>query len=400
MNKRLIFHIDVNNAYLSWSACQMLKEGYKIDIRNRVSVISGDESKRHGIVLAKSPLAKKYNIVTAETIYSARKKYKDLLVFPPRHDIYKKYSDQLFKYLSQFTPRIERYSIDECFLDMSGMNHFIKNDIEFATKIKNEIKEKFGFTVNVGIGNNKLCAKVASDFEKPDKVHTLYSNEIETKLWELNIEDLFMVGKQTTKKLKSLRINTVYDLAHYPKEDLIKIFKSYGNLLHDYANGIDDSEVESEKSELKGIGNSITLPNDIEEINNIKLKLLEISELVGRRIRKEKKYAYVVTLYIKYSDFKTLTHQKKLKNPINTDDEIYKNSILLLKDIELKPIRSLGIRLTSLSTDKIEQISIFDNNEKIVNNNNENLQYTIDELKLKYGNNIIKRASIKENMEK
>ncbi len=378
----------------------MLKEGYKIDIRNKVSIIGGDESKRHGIVLAKSTPAKKYNIVTAETIYSARKKYKNLLVFPPRYDVYKKYSDKLFNYLSSFTPHIERYSIDECFLDMSGMNHFIKDEVEFAHKIKNEIKEKFGFTVNIGIGNNKLCAKVASDFEKPDRVHTLYSDEIETKLWKLNIEDLFMVGKQTTKKLKSLKINTVYDLAHYPREDLLKIFKSYGNLLHDYANGIDDSKVEGEKTELKGIGNSITLPKDIEDIEEIRLKLLEISELVGRRIRKDRKYAYVVTLYIKYSDFKTLTHQRKLKNPINTDDEIYKNAVILLKDIELKPIRSLGIRLTNLVAEKIEQISIFDNNEKKGNNNNENLQYAIDELKTKYGGNIIKRASVKENMKK
>ena len=159
----------------------MLKEGYKIDIRNKVSVIAGDESKRHGVVLAKSPMAKKYNIVTAETIYSARKKYKNLLIFPPRHDIYKKYSDDLFNYLCKLTPKIERYSIDECFLDMSGMNHFIKDEIEFAYKIKDEIKNKFGFTVNIGIGNNKLCAKVASDFEKPDKVHTLYDSEIKDR---------------------------------------------------------------------------------------------------------------------------------------------------------------------------------------------------------------------------
>ena len=400
MHKRLIFHIDVNNAFLSWSACQMLKEGYKIDIRNKVSVIAGDESKRHGVVLAKSPMAKKYNIVTAETIYSARKKYKNLLIFPPRHDIYKKYSDDLFNYLCKLTPKIERYSIDECFLDMSGMNHFIKDEIEFAYKIKDEIKNKFGFTVNIGIGNNKLCAKVASDFEKPDKVHTLYDSEIKEKLWNLKIEDLFMVGKQTTKKLKNLKINTVYDLAHYKEEELVKIFKSYGHLLHEYANGIDDSEVEDIKSELKGIGNSITLPEDIENLEDIKLKLLEISELVGRRIRKDKKYAYVVTLYVKYSDFKTLTHQKKLKNPINTDEQIYDNVLVLLKEIQLKPIRSLGIRLNDLVADKIEQISIFDNNEKNGNNNNENLQHTIDDLKVKYGNNIIKRASIKENIEK
>lgn len=395
MQKRLIFHIDVNNAFLSWSACHMLKKGYKTDIRKTVSIIGGDESKRHGVVLAKSPLAKKYNIVTGESIYNARKKYKNLLIFPPEHDVYQKYSNDLYEYLKQYSPSIERYSIDECFLDMSGMNHFIKDEVEFANKIKNEIKEKFGFTVNIGIGNNKLCAKVASDFEKPDKVHTLFNTEIENKLWPLKVEDLFMVGKQTTKKLKDLNINTVYDLAHYPKEKLISIFKSFGNILHEYANGIDDSIVESEKSELKGIGNSVTLPKDIENIDEIKEKLLELSEMVGQRLRLDKKYAYVVTLYVKYANFKHFTHQKKLKNPINTDDEIYKNAIILLGEIELEPIRSLGIRLTNLTTDKTEQISLFDKQTEKNPKNDENLQYTIDNLKTKYGKSVIKRASFK-----
>lgn len=394
MQKRLIFHIDVNNAFLSWTACNLLKKGSKIDIRSEVSVIGGDESKRHGVVLAKSPLAKKYGIVTGESLFNARKKYKNLKVYEPNHEIYKEYSDKLYEYLSQYTPHIERYSIDECFLDLTGMNHFIKNEIEFATKIKEEIKEKFGFTVNIGIGNNKLCAKVASDFEKPDKIHTLYENEIEEKLWNLKVEDLFMVGKQSAKKLNSLKIYTVYDLAHTKREKLVLEFKSFGNTLYEYANGIDNSVVESEKSELKGIGNSITLPKDIYDKNDIKVKLLELSEQVGTRLRKDKKYAYVVTLYIKYNDFKTITHQKKLINPINTDDEIYNNVITLLKEVEFRPIRSIGIRLTNLVLEKIEQISLFEEHKNI-DNKNEALQETIDKLKNKYGKNVVKKAIIK-----
>lgn len=390
MKERLIFHIDVNNAFLSWTACELLKKG-NIDIRKQVSVIAGDESKRHGVVLAKSPLAKKYGIVTGESIYNARKKYKNLSIYPPNHDLYNKYSNKLINYLSQYTPHLEQYSIDECFLDMSGMGYFFSDAVEFANKIKNEIKNKFGFTVNIGIGNNKLCAKIASDFEKPDKVHTLFNSEIESKMWTLPVEDLFMVGKQTKKRLKEMKINTIYDLAHTPKEKLLIEFKSFGNTLYEYANGIDDSIVESDKVELKGIGNSITLPKDLEEIEDIKLKLLELSEQVGSRIRKDKKYAYVITLYIKYSDFKTLTHQKKLVNPINTDEEIYENVLVLLKEIEFKPIRSIGIRLNTLVTEKFEQISLF-SSDKNVNNNFENLQYTIDDLKSKYGKDIIKKA--------
>lgn len=393
MKERIIFHIDVNNAYLSWTACEILKEK-NIDIRNQVSIIGGDESKRHGVVLAKSPLAKKYGIITGESIYSARKKYKNLIVYPPNHKKYKEYSNKLIEYLSQFTPHLEQYSIDECFLDMSGMNYFFKDEVEFANKIKDEIKNKFGFTVNIGIGNNKLCAKIASDFEKPDKVHTLYKNEIEEKLWTLPVENLFMVGKKTKEKLKKLKINTIYDLAHTGRDKLILEFKSFGNLLYEYANGIDDSIVESENKDLKGIGNSVTLPKDLEELDDIKYKLLELAEQVGTRIRKDKKYAHVITLYIKYSDFKSLTHQRKLKNPINTDEEIYENILILLKEIEIKPIRSLGIRLTDFSSEKFEQISLF-SEEKNNYSNFENLQYTIDNLKSKYGKNIIKKAITK-----
>lgn len=394
MKQKLIFHIDVNNAYLSWTAVDLLKKGYKIDIRNKVSIIAGDESKRHGVVLAKSPLAKKYGIVTGESIFNARKKYKDLLIYPPDHTLYQNYSNMLYEYLCNLSPVVERYSVDECFLDMSGMKHFIQDEIEFANKIREEIKNKFGFTVNIGIGNNKLCAKVASDFEKPNKVHTLYDYEIKDKLWNLNVEDLFMVGRQTAKKLKSMKINTIYDLAHTPREKLVLEFKSFGNTLYEYANGIDNSVVESESADLKGIGNSITLPKDLDTIDEIKIKLLEIAEMVGSRLRKEKKYAYVVTLYVKYNDFKTLTHQKKLRNPINTDKEIFESAMFLLKEIELRPIRSLGIRLTSLTTEKITQISLFEQ-EKNNNPTEEALQETLDNLKLKYGKNIVKKAIIK-----
>ena len=391
---RLIFHIDVNNAFLSWSAVDMLRNGFKKDIRDEVSVIGGDEDMRHGVVLAKSNPAKKYGIKTAESLYSARRKYKNLKVYKPNHGIYKKFSDELYDYFTNFSPRIERYSIDECFLDMSGMNYFIKDPVSFANDIREYIKNNFGFTVNIGIGNNKLCAKVASDFEKPDKTHTLFDYEIESKLWPLDVSNLFMVGRRTSLKLKKMNINTVFDLAHTPLETLIREFKSYGNTLHEFSNGIDNSEVVDVKQELKGIGNSLTYPKDIETMDEIKIKLIELSGMVGRRIRREKKYAYTETLYIKYSDFTTLTHQKKLKNPISTDDEILKCAKELLKDIEIKPIRSMGIRLNNLTTKKNEQLSIFDTDDKKTIKNDE-LQLTLDKLKEKYGENIVKKASNK-----
>ena len=391
---RLIFHVDVNNAFLSWSAVDLLKNGFKKDIRDEVAVIGGDEAMRHGIVLAKSNPAKKYGIKTAESLYSARRKYKDLKIYKPNYEIYKKFSDELYNYFTTFSPKIERYSIDECFIDMSGMNYFIDDPVKFADEMRKYIRENFGYTVNVGIGNSKLCAKVASDFEKPDKTHTLFDYEIESKLWVLDVSDLFMVGKRTALKLKKMNINTVFDLAHTPLDVLLREFKSYGTTLHEFSNGIDSSEVVDVKQQLKGIGNSLTYPSDVETIEDIKLKLAELSGMVGRRIRREGKYAYTETLYIKYSDFTTLTHQKRLKNPISTDDEILKIAKELLKDIEIKPIRSMGIRLNNLTIAKNEQLSLFDTDEKKSIKDIE-LQSTLDKLKEKYGDDIVKKASNK-----
>ena len=226
MNKRIIFHIDVNNAFLSWTAVLLLKEGYKIDIRKISSIIGGDENKRHGIVLAKSPIAKKYGIKTAETLYMARKKCSNLQIFPPNYSWYYKESFLFHNYLKQFTPNVEKYSVDEAFLDFSGTNYMYKDYILLANQIKDNIKEKYGFTVNVGIGNNMLCAKMASDFEKPDKVHTLFLNEVQEKMWPLPIEDLFMVGKSTAKTLRNIGINTIGELANTDILNKKKHFKN------------------------------------------------------------------------------------------------------------------------------------------------------------------------------
>ena len=206
-------HIDVNNAFLSWTAVDLLKKGYPIDIRNIESIIGGDESLRHGIVLAKSMVAKRKGVKTAETIRDAKRKCKDLKIFPPNYKLYSEMSNKLFKLISNYTPDIEKLSIDECFIDYTKVKNLYGDPIEFAHKLKNEVKNTLGFTVNIGIANNKLCAKMASDFLKPDKVHTLFSNEVEIKMYPLPIEELYGIGKSSSKKLRELGINTIGDLA-------------------------------------------------------------------------------------------------------------------------------------------------------------------------------------------
>ena len=198
---RIIFHVDVNNAFLSWTAVYLLKNGYDKDIRTIPAVIAGDEEKRHGIVLAKSPIAKKYGVVTAETLYMARKKCPNLQVFSANYDYYMEMSNKFYQYLAQFTPLISQASVDECFLDLTNTKYLYDDILKLAYQMKNEIKNNYGFTVNIGIANNPLCAKMASDFEKPDKVHTLFDYEVKDKMWPLPVGDLLFIGKSTVKEL-------------------------------------------------------------------------------------------------------------------------------------------------------------------------------------------------------
>ena len=391
---RIIFHIDVNNAFLSWTAIELLSKGYKKDIRNIVSVIGGDEKTRNGIVLSKSTLAKKFGIKTGETLYSARKKYKNLEVFPANYDYYSKMSTNLFKLLSNYSPDIEVASIDECYLDYGKVKNLYGDEIEFAYKLKDEIKNKLGFTVNIGIANNKLCAKMASDFEKPDKVHTLYNNEIKTKMWPLPIEDLFGIGRSSSEKLKSIGIKTIEDLATSDKEVIYKIFKNQSEYAIDIANGIDNSELEL-YWEAKGISNEITLPKDERNIDVLNEKLLMLSEMVGKRLRKESKFANTICVILKDSSFIRKSHQMTLKNSTDSTNEIYRVSKEILKEFyKGEPIRLIGIRLDNLTNKESHQISLFENYE--INSKDSKLDKIVDEINDKLGKDVIRKASLKD----
>lgn len=391
--KNIIFHIDVNNAFLSWTAIDLLNQGYKYDIRNSYAVVGGDETKRRGIVLAKSNSAKKLGVVTGETLYSARKKCKVLKVYSPNYSFYQKMSSSLFQLLSKYTDEIEPFSIDECFFDYTHIKHLYGNEIDFAYKLKDEIKNTLGFTVNIGIANNKLCAKMASDFLKPNRVHTLYDEEIITKMYPLPIEDLFGIGKKTAPKLRKLNINTIADLANYDELELSKYFKNTAKKMIEQARGIDNSIVQKVKEERESIGNTTTLERDYTEKVEIYSILEKIADNVTRQLRKQNKYAYVVSVQLKDCYFKNKQHQMKLKNATNLTNEVFNVSKKLLDEMwEDKPIRLVGIRLDNLTKENNIQISLFDKNEE---HRDVKLEKTLDELKDKFGNGIIKNASLK-----
>ena len=387
--ERIIMHIDVNNAFLSWTAVDLLKKGHKIDIRREYAIIGGDESKRRGIVLAKSIPAKKRGVKTAETIYSARKKCPYLNIYPPNRSLYVNMSKSLFDLLRKYTNDIEIVSIDECFLDYTPIKNKYGDPLSFAHKIKNEVYNTLGFTVNVGIANNKLCAKMASDFSKPNKVHTLYEYEVKEKMWPLDVGDLYGIGKSSTIKLKNLKINTIGELANTKKEVLYPYFKNQTNHIIDIANGIDNDEVISEISDPKCISTSETLLYDYDDIEEINKELKKMSLKLSDEIKKEKKYCYTIAIITKDMYFKSSTKQTKLKNCTDDDKIIYEVSTKLFKEHWNNiPIRLLGIRLDNLTDNNDYQISLFEKVEDKIDN--ENLNKTIDLLRKKYGNNVIK----------
>ncbi len=389
--EKQILHIDVNNAFLSWTAVDMLKNGSPIDIREIPAIIGGDELKRSGIVLAKSMKAKECGIRTAETIYQARIKCPNLQIYPSNFKIYRQYSDNLYKLLSQYTDIIERFSIDECFLDMT--NYLMKSTLlDKAMEISKRVKEELGFTVNIGVANNKLLAKMASDFTKPDRVHTLYKEEIPTKMWKLPVSELFMLGKRTVPKLYNLQIKTIGDLAKADKKMLERKFGKHGILMWEYANGIDNEEVKYKKENPKCIGNSITLPQNISDVSKLEEILLALAEQVAYRLRKYDLLASTVNVQLRTKDFEDTSHQGKLPIQTASTKEIYNRAKELLEQMMKQKemsIRLIGLRVDNLIDKKQQQLSFFSNEEE---EKQEKLDKAIDELKQKYGYNAITRA--------
>lgn len=388
--QRQILHIDVNNAFLSWTAIDRLANGETLDIRNIEAVIGGDESKRSGIVLAKSMKAKIRGVTTGETLYQARLKCPNLQVFKGDYKSYRKHSNDLYKILLEYTDKIERFSIDECFLDMTGYligDTLINKAYEISRRVKNEL----GFTVNVGVAHNKLLAKMASDFSKPDKVHTLYEEEISSKMWVLPVSELFMLGKKTIPKLYAMGIKTIGDLAKQNKEYMAKKFGKHGLLMWEYSNGIDNSEVNYLEEKPKGIGNSVTLPTDIREKSKLEKVILTLVEQVSYRLRRYNMYANVVNVQLRTSNFENKTHQRKLNEATSNTKDIFRMAKELLEEMYTNgiAIRLVGMRVDGLIEKNEKQLSLFNSKDT---EKQENLDKVVDELKQKFGYNSITRA--------
>lgn len=359
--KRVIFHIDVNSAFLSWAAVKILSEGGP-DIRLVPSVVSGDPSDRRSIVTAASLPAKKLGIKTAQPIGMALRTCPELVIVPGDWEWYRECSEGFMEICRSYSPVLQKFSIDECFIDMT-LRLYKKDPVDVATKLKDEIHSKLGFTVNIGIGSNKLLAKMASDFEKPDKVHTLWSYEVPSKMWPLPVGELLWIGRKTKARLTAYGIYTIGDLAHTSKGKLIRLVgSSFAEQIYENANGRDLSPVETEAQEAKSISAERTFEKDISSPKQLDRALFNVACIVAHRLRRNGFRASCVSVFIKYPDFSISQKQGKITKPTDVTALILNEARRLISLIwdGVSPVRQIGLGVSGLTHDTSEQMQLFE----------------------------------------
>lgn len=385
---KIYFHIDVNNAFLSWEAVLRLKEGEKIDLRNIPSAVAGDPKTRTGIILAKSKPAKDMGIRTGDTIFQAKNKCPNLYLVPPRHNLYEQESKKLYDVLTNFSDVIEKYSIDEYFIEYIPL---LGNYLDVAQKIQQTIYETLGFTVNIGISDTKYLSKVASDFEKPNKIHTLFKSEIEKKFWPLPIENMFLLGSKTATKLRKIGIDSVFKLAHTDLSILKTHLKSQGEELFNFAWGKDIDKRHEKKSIPKSVGHSKTSSYDLIHLDEIYNFLLDIVNETSIRLRKENMKTNTITVTVKTSNFKVYSSSYTIDFATNITSKLFKTSKNIFNEMyKGEPLRLVGVSFSNLEIDKVQQLNIFET----LDEKQHKADVAIDSLLDKYKDITITRASL------
>ena len=393
--ERVIFHVDANSAFLSWTAAYRVKVlGEKEDLRLIPSVVAGDKASRHSIILAKSTPAKKYGIQTGQPLFQALQKCPQLVVVPPDYSLYVEASRHFVEVLRQFSPVVEQYSIDEAWVDMTGTGRLYGAPRLAAEKMRQRIYDELGFTVNVGISSNKLLAKMAGDFEKPNKVHTLFPEEIEHKMWPLPVRDLFLVGAATEAKLHKMGIYTIGDLAQTELSLLRKKLGKYGQTIWYFANGHSADAVMPEPAENKGYGNSVTTPEDIVTRQSAHQVLLSLCETVAMRMRKDAKCGSCVSVHLRTNEFRHFSHQAKLHGATNLTQVLFESACRVFDEAwdGVTPLRQLGVQVTRLAKEPYQQYDLFSNVSPVQYERKLRLDETVDALRDKFGEDIIRRA--------
>lgn len=402
MADRIIFHVDANSAFLSWTAAYRIKVlGETTDLREIPSVVAGDKASRHSIILAKSTPAKKYGIKTGEPLFQALEKCPNLVVVPPDYPLYVEASRHFVQMLRQFSPAVEQYSIDEAWVDMTGTQRLFGAPRLAAEKMRQRINDELGFTVNIGISTNKLLAKMAGDFEKPNKVHTLFPEEIETKMWPLPVRDLFLVGAATESKLKKLGIYTIGDLARTDLQILRKKLGKHGETIWHFANGRNADMVTPEPAENKGYGNSVTTTTDVTSYEEGCQVLLSLCETVAARMRKDGKNGACVSVHLRTNEFLQFSHQSILPGATNNTQMLFDAACRIFREAwdGITPLRQLGVQVTRLSNEAYQQYDLFSGVSPAQFERKLRLDETVDALRDKFGEDVIRRAKFTQDPE-
>ena len=402
MAQRVIFHVDANSAFLSWTAVYKLKVlGEEVDLRTIPSAVAGDKENRQGIILAKSGPAKKYGIQTGEPLFMALEKCPELVVVPPNYELYVEASRHFVDLLRQYSPKVEQYSIDEAWVDMTGTDRLFGSPLLAAESMRKRIWEELGFTVNIGISSNKILAKMAGDLEKPNKIHTIFPEEMPAKMWPLPVRDLFLVGPATEAKLKRMGIYTIGDLANADRQLLERKLGKHGQTVWHYANGRCDDSVMAQPTENKGYGNSVTTPKDVTETEQAHQVLLSLCETVCARMRRDGMCGSCLTVHIRSNGFVQWSHQAKMNGATNITAEIFREACRVFDEAwdGVTPLRQLGVQLTSLSKELYQQFDLFSDLTPERYERKLRLDETVDALRDKFGEDVIRRAKFTDDPE-
>lgn len=392
---RVILHCDMNGFFAS---VELLDYP---ELRDKPMAVCGDPEGRHGIILAKNEIAKQYGIVTAETLWQARKKCPDLQTVPPHHKKYQHYSRLINEIYLQYTDMVEPFSVDESWLDVTASQKLFGNGKQIADKIRHQVKKELGLTLSAGVSFNKIFAKMGSDYKKPDATTAITQENYKNILWPLDIRDLFFVGKATADKLQGIGIHTIGQLAESDRHTVTALLGKQGSIIHDYANGLDQTPVSrfDEREDVKSIGNGSTFRRNLEGIQDIRTAVIALSDTVAVRLRQKKKKAFGVKVDIKDPSLKVISRQQQLDNPTNLAENIADTAVSIIeKSWNLRhPIRMLTVTAINLCPeDQAQQLSLF-SSENIQNETGEKMERTMDDIRKKFGRNAITFGRIIKN---
>ncbi len=389
---RVILHCDCNSFYAS------VESAINPELKNVPMAVGGSEEARHGIILAKNELAKKYNIQTAETIFSAKKKCPDLVIVPPRHDLYEEYSQRINDIYLEYTDKVERFGIDESWLDVTGSQKLFGSGEEIANALRKRIREEIGITISAGVSFNKVFAKLGSDYKKPDATTVISRENYKSIVYPLPVSDLLFVGRRTKEVLTKLHIETIGDLAESDVNRLIKALGKQGETIYRYARGEDNSPVDPHANdEVKSVGNGMTFKRDLYGEKDILCGISHLSECIAVRMRKKEVKCTVVQVTIKDPNLHSIQRQEKLDRPTNLAKEITDKAMeIIRRSWNMKnPIRMLTVTGGGIIPEgSSEQISFFDEEK---NPKRENLEKTLDAIRDKYGKDSVKNANVINN---